>query len=163
MLAKTGGQAIQSEKLSLAAGPPWRVALLLALPAGVYYAALLAAGSPHFFDPVQHGLTFNSMLSHMLRGAFDVDPNTIKDEGFLRDGRVYTYFGIFPALLRLPFLLWPNFATTDLTRLSCLGAVTLMVFFKLASIHTVWRAQGAPRSVLLTLITIAVMLSGPQI
>ena len=55
--------------------------------------------------PAIRGFTFNSMLDHLLHGRFDVDPAVIGDEGFLRDGRTYTYFGIFPALLRLP-LLW---------------------------------------------------------
>src|SRR5882672_973697 len=164
MLTKTGNQVIQPGYLLLAAGPPWRAALLCVLPASLYYAALLASGSLNFFDPVPHGLTFNSMLAHMLQGSFDVDPDTIRDEGFLRDGRVYAYFGIFPALLRLPFLLLPNFAAAELTRLSCLAAVIVMAFFKLAAAQTVWRANGSPgRSVLLTLFTIAIILSGPQI
>src|SRR5712691_3708883 len=87
---------------------------LLLLPALYYYAFLLTmAGSTGLFQPVTYGLTFNSMLSHLLEGRFDVDPATIGPEGFLRDGAVYAYFGIFPALFRALFLPLPDFATTD--------------------------------------------------
>ncbi|WP_205665031.1 hypothetical protein, partial [Acetobacter cibinongensis] len=44
-------------------------------------------------------LTFNSMMDHMLHGRFDVDPYCVQKEGFLRNGRVYAYWGIFPAFL----------------------------------------------------------------
>ncbi len=81
------------------------VALLCLIPAEFYYAMLLGFGSAHFLAPVLHGLTFNSMLLHLLHGTFDVDPQAIGDEGSLRNGLIYTYFGIVPALLRLP-LLW---------------------------------------------------------
>src|SRR5208337_1007156 len=47
-------------------------------------------------------LTFNSMLEHLLRGQFDVDPQAIGDDGYLRNGHVYAYWGIWCALLRLP-------------------------------------------------------------
>src|SRR5229473_7397933 len=102
-------------------------ALFLLLPAVGYYALLLTAGgSSGLFAPVMHGLTFNSMLLHLLHGRFDVDPAVIGYEGYLRDGSVYAYFGLLPALLRAPFLLLPDFATTDFTRFSCLLADSLM-------------------------------------
>jgi hypothetical protein len=53
-------------------------------------------------------LTSNSMLEHLLRGQYDVDPNIVGTEGYLRDGRVYAYWGVFCALLRLPLTLIPG-------------------------------------------------------
>ena len=44
------------------------------------------------------GMTFNSMLDHLVHGEFDVDPKVVDFEGFLRDGRVYSYWGITCAL-----------------------------------------------------------------
>ena len=138
--------------------------LLWLLPAAAYYAFLLTAGGSGLFAPVLHGLTFNSMLQHLLHGQFDVDPATIGDEGFLRNGATYAYFGIFPALFRGLFLWLPNFATLDFTRLACLVAVTLMALFKVLSALTVWRADGDGRSPrLLALMTVAIVASGPQI
>jgi hypothetical protein len=45
---------------------------------------------------VAHGgpseLTFKSMLEHLLRAEFDVDPASVGAEGFLRNNRVYAYW-----------------------------------------------------------------------
>src|SRR5260370_42632144 len=99
-------------------------------------------GYPGFFAPSPRGLTFNSMLLHLLNGSFDVDPQTIGDEGVLRNGLTYAYFGIAPALLRLPLVVFPDFANTDYSRLSCLAAVCVMAACKLAAVLTVWRGGG---------------------
>jgi hypothetical protein len=142
----------------------WRPVIALTILAGAYYALLVYVASGELFAPVPHGLAFNSMLLHLLNGSFDVDPVAIGDEGYLRGGLVYSYFGIFPALLRLPLLGVSDFSKTDFTRLSCLAAVTAMAFFKLASVFVVWRARGSSqRLVLLALLVVAVVLSGPQI
>lgn len=140
-------------------------ALLLLLPAIGYYALLLTGGATSgIFEPVTYGLTFNSMLLHLLHGRFDVDPAAIGYEGYLRDGAVYAYFGIFPALVRAPLLLLPDFAATDFTRLSCLVADSLMAFLKVLSALIVWRAAGSPsRPALLSVLIMTILLSGPQI
>lgn len=140
------------------------VALLSVIPAGLYYAMLLALGSAHFLAPVPHGLTFNSMLLHLLDGTFDVDPQAIGDEGALRNGLTYTYFGVVLALLRLPLLWTTDFATTDFTRLSCLAAVSVMALFKVGSALTVWRANPVrERATLATFLIISILIGGPQI
>jgi hypothetical protein len=140
-------------------------ALLLLLPAiGLYAVLLTMAGGTGLFEPVTYGLNFNSMLLHLLQGRFDVDPAAIGYEGYLRDGAVYSYFGVFPALLRAPLLVMPGFAETDFTRLSCLVAVSLMALFKLLSALLVWRtAASGWRPVMLSLLVAAILLSGPQI
>jgi hypothetical protein len=140
-------------------------ALFLLLPAVGYYALLLTAGgSSGLVAPVMHGLTFNSMLLHLLHGRFDVDPAVIGYEGYLRDGAVYAYFGLLPALLRAPFLLLPDFATTDFTRFSCLLADSLMALLKVLSALVVWRSAGKQwRSAPLSLLLVTILMSGPQI
>src|SRR6516164_10579265 len=72
----------------------------------LYYGALITNGTFNFLQPTPYwvGLTFNSMLEHLLHGHFDVDPEAVGSEGFLRDGRVYAYWGIFCAVIRLPLL-----------------------------------------------------------
>ena len=75
---------------------------LLPFYCALYYAFVLTDGSFNLFAPQFVGLSFNSMLQHMLAGSVDVDPAVIGYEGFARDGRVYAYFGPFCALLRLP-------------------------------------------------------------
>jgi hypothetical protein len=142
----------------------WAVVLLCLAPAVAYYAVLITLGFLSFFTPAVHGLTFNEMLLHLLNGAFDVDPQTVGNEGRIHNGLTYSYFGILPAVLRLPFLVSTNFASTDLTRLSCVAAVGVMAGCKLAALLTVWRAAGRPdRLELPVLFAIAILFGGPQI
>lgn len=139
-------------------------AVFLCLFAAIlYYAVLLSVGGG-LFGPVTHGLVFNDMLTHLLHGKFDVDPAAIGDEGYLRDGRVYSYFGILPALFRLIFVPLPGFATTDFTRLGCLVAVALMALFKVLTATTIARRVGTERApALVPLMLAAILLSGAQI
>lgn len=130
------------------------------VPAIGYYALLLTAGTNGLLAPVNLGLTFNSMLLHLLHGQFDVDPAAIGGEGYLHNGAVYAYFGIFPALLRGLFLWLPDFALTDFTRLSCLTAVTAMAGAKVASVRLMWRYGGARAAGLVLMAMIAAILFG---
>jgi hypothetical protein len=144
--------------------PHWGMVLLCFAAASGYYALLLNTGSSGFFKPIPHGLAFNSMLLHLLDGRFDIDPVAIGFEGYVRDGVTYSYFGVFPALLRVIFLPLPDFAAIDFTRLSCLVAVCLMALFKIFSAFAVWRRAGTPQaSILLSLLVAAILMSGPQI
>lgn len=150
--------------IGVAAGAPaigrdCLIALLLSLAASIYYALLLSAGSGGFFAALPHGTVFNSMALHLLDGRFDVDPASIGDEGFLRNGAVYAYFGVLPALVRLPLVRTAEFAATDFTRLGCLVAVSLMAFFKTLSVLTVGRRAPAARG-FLTGALLAVILAG---
>ena len=157
-----------AEELTVAASPRSKtlsdVALLWLIPAAIYYAFLITAGSAGVFASVNHGLTFNSMLLHLLHGRFDVDPTTIGDEGYFHDGKVYAYFGIFPALFRALFLWQPNFAAMDFTRVASLTAVTAMAAVKVMSVRLVWRQseQRAGSSLIAAMIAV-VLLSGAQI
>lgn len=145
-------------------GDAGTIALLWVIPAAAYYALLLTAGTGDLLAPVPNGLTFNSMLLHLLHGRFDVDPAAIGAEGYLRDGAVYAYFGILPALARSVVVWLPNFATTDLTRVCCMIAATSMAFFKVLSLRLIWQCAGKPsRSTILVLLVAAILVSGPQI
>jgi hypothetical protein len=147
-----------------------RLAVAALVPAVIYYAFLLTLHShfAHAFDLLaptsDRSLTFNSMLLRLLQGSFDVDPRAIGSEGFVRDGKTYAYFGIFPALFRAPFLTWPNFETTDFTRLSCLTADSLVASFKVMSTALIWRTAAVERgpAVFIALV-VAILFSGAQI
>lgn len=108
-------------------------------------------------------LTFNSMMDHLLHGRFDVDPNTVGKEGFLRDGRVYAYWGIFPALLRLPILLLPHGVHLDVTRLSCIVAVILIFLVNLKTIEYICSVSNSFQPWLKNALFWAVSLSGLQV
>ena len=111
-----------------ALGRAHALAVSVLVIAGVFYAWLLTRGSFDPFGAEQFGLTFNSMLDHMLQGRWDVEPASIGAEAFVHDGRTYAYFGPFPALLRLPLALLPsdvlpNWQGLNVERLSCWFAV----------------------------------------
>ena len=58
----------------------------------------------------------------MLGGHFDLPPGSIGIEAFLHAGRTYTYFGLFPSLLRLPVLAVTHAYDGRLTAPSILAA-----------------------------------------
>lgn len=76
---------------------------------------------------------FNSMLDHLAHGHFDVDPNIVGLEGYLRNGHVYAYWGITGALLRLPLLFFHRL-NLDVTAWSCLAAVCLTGMMKVRTV-----------------------------
>lgn len=83
-------------------------------------------------------LTFNSMLDHLLRGRFDVDPEIVGSEGYLRNGRVYSYWGIWLALLRLPLWIF-HCLDYDMTAWSCLAAACIAGFAKIRTVFLLRR------------------------
>jgi hypothetical protein len=90
----------------------------------LWYGALLWISWRLWWPVPSWNLTFNSLLDHLLQGRFDVDPQIIGGEGFLRDGRVYSYFGIWCALLRLPLWVFHGMSL-DVTLWSCLAAACI--------------------------------------
>lgn len=87
-------------------------------------------------DPLN--LTFNSMFEHLMHGRFDVDPQIVGWEGFVRNGRVYAYWGILPALLRFPLWILHRM-NTDITFWSCLAAVCLKGMAKIRAVLLIRR------------------------
>jgi hypothetical protein len=110
-------------------------------------------------------LTFNSMLEHLLRGQYDVDPNIVGTEGYLRDGRVYAYWGVFCALLRLPLTLIPGGLQMDVTRFSCWVAVCVAAAAKLETLRLV-RRESPPsplRETVYWALALTILFAGAQI
>jgi hypothetical protein len=131
----------------------------------LYFGALITNGSFNFLQREDIGLTFNSMLEHLLHGHFDVDPEAVGAEGFLRDGRVYAYWGIFCAVIRLPLLAFKGGLMTDVTRLSCLIAICLAGAMKLRTALFVRRfcQPGAVSEWAFALLAIYIVLGGAQV
>ena len=85
--------------------------------------------------------TFNSMLDHLVHWRFDVDPSIVGREGFLRNGHVYSYWGITCALVRLPLLFFHRL-DLDVTAWSCLAAVCLAGMMKVRTVLFLRRYCG---------------------
>ena len=66
-------------------------------------------GTWRFFERESFGTFYDAQAKSLLEGRLDVAPVAISGEAFVRDGKSYGYFGIAPALLRLPLnLLLPG-------------------------------------------------------
>lgn len=104
----------------------------------LFYGALLSQNGVH--EPLN--LVFNSMLHHLAHGQFDVDPNVVGDEGFLRNGHVYSYWGITCALIRLPLFLFHRL-DLDVTMWSCLVAVCLIGLTRVRAVLLLRRYCGS--------------------
>lgn len=142
--------------------------VILILLAAIYYVFLAMDGSFNLSKPPEQaarGMTFNSMLEHLLHGEFDVDPAAVAFEGIVRDGKTYIYFGILPALLRLPLLPTGALAWLDVTDLYCALAATVALSFKLASVVLI--NDNLPKSrlqaVAFFVIVLSLFLGGAQI
>jgi hypothetical protein len=140
---------------------------ILVLIAAFYYFVLLTDGSLNLFKPLGpmvRGMAFNSMLEHFLRGEFDVDPGTIAFEGVVRNGKTYTYFGVFPALLRLPLLPTGALAWLDVTGLYCALAATVALCFKLATVTLINNKLPKSRlqAIALVVLVLSLLLGGAQ-
>jgi hypothetical protein len=139
------------------------VGVSLALLFAYYLAEISDLGTALGRPSPPLNFTFNSMLGHLLQGHFDVDPRTVGYEGFTRGGRVYAYWGIFPALLRLPLLVSSRWPQIDITLWSCWIAVCAAAAIKLQTLQMVGRTAPDVPAWLLHCAAIALMLSGAQI
>src|ERR1700719_5202963 len=93
----------------------------------VYYLFLLSNGTFQILAPELLDKVFDNMLVHLLRGEFTVDRDAIDYEAVTRDGRSYTYFGVFPAMLRLLGMPFVDIAQADLAPLSRLVVAVIFV------------------------------------
>lgn len=114
-----------------------RVGALVAL---LVFAAVVSEGSPaglvrrgpftsDFFDAQAHSL---------LDGRLDVDPDIAGVEGFQHDGRTHLYFGLVPAVLRMPVAAVTDRFDGRLTQLSMLAALAVATW---AAARLAWRAR----------------------
>jgi hypothetical protein len=153
-----------------------RAAALAGLGVAAWYALLLTNGLLNLCTPALSpgwsgwhrtlGFVYNSMLLHLLHGQLDVDPDAIQWEAVITgDGKTYAYFGIVPALLRLPLLPFVDLRTTDVSALTCLAAVVLAAGAKLAALRAIAESvvDARARRPALIATAVIVLLAGAQI
>jgi hypothetical protein len=153
-----------------------RAAVIIGLGIAAYYALILTNGRMNLWTPALApgwtgwhrvlGFTFNSMLLHLLRGEFDVDPEAIQWEAVITgDGKTYAYFGIVPALVRLPLLPFFDLRTTDVSALTCLAAVILAAAAKLGALQAIAThvPDASARRPALVAVAVVIVLGGAQL
>jgi hypothetical protein len=131
----------------------------------VYYLFLLSNGTFQILAPELLDKVFDNMLVHLLHGEFTVDRNAIDYEAITQDGKTYTYFAVFPAILRLLAMPFVDIAQADLARLSCLMAVVIFVVLQLRTLLIVHYSLPAGSRIrgLFNVMVAATVLSGPQL
>ena len=68
------------------------------------FALLLSGGSTSLLVRDQYGNFYDAQARALLAGHWDVPARALFFEGFRIHGKTYTYFGVWPAMLRMPFL-----------------------------------------------------------
>ncbi len=106
---------------------------------------------------------FNDMAARLLHWDFSITPSVVKFEAFVRNGVTTAYYGIFPALLRMPFVL-AGYPALPLARLSCLIALGLTVhaYIRLFQ-HAVASAGRNTSKLLAWTAVLSAIATGPQI
>ena len=112
-----------------------------AIAVGVFL-LLATNGRPwHVFDRGPFSSDFYDAQARALsRGHLAVDPAVASIEGFVHDGQVHFYYGIVPALARLPISAFTHALDGRLVLASLLGGLTVGC---LAAARLLQRARGA--------------------
>ncbi len=85
----------------------------------------LQSGAP---DPLSRS-AYDAQARAMMAGHFTLANGSIGTEAFVHDGHQYTYFGIFPSLLRMPIFLVTHALDGRLTAVSMLCAWLVCALF----------------------------------
>ncbi len=96
----------------------WAAASILVC--GAVFAALVTGGTFRFLVEDSFGTFYDHQAASLLRGHLDVPGEALSGEAFVVGGKIYGYFGITPALLRLP-LVASGIAFGKLIRIFLLG------------------------------------------
>ena len=98
----------------------------------------LWTGTPSPLRGVNPSNFYELQARAMFHGHLSVPPGSLGIEAFVHDGRPYTYFGLFPSLVRMPILLFTSRLDGRLTAPALLVAwVATGVFSSLA----LWRVR----------------------
>ncbi|WP_293880106.1 hypothetical protein [Sphingomonas sp.] len=131
--------------------------------AALYYLLFLMDFGHGFQQPPkQLDLVFNSMLDHLVRGRFGVDPAIVGLEGFTRNGQVIAYWGVFPALLRIPLMVFDRWLEIDVTLWSCLAAILVALFVKLWTVRIICADNADIPRWLVAAVVVMFVFSGAQ-
>jgi hypothetical protein len=109
----------------------------------VYSLFDLWTGSFNLLRSVSPANIYDLQAQAMLHGHLWVPKGSIGVEGFLHDGRTYTYFGLLPSLFRMPILFVLPHAAGHLTALSIMAAWILTA---LIAPLLIWRVRILIRS-----------------
>ncbi|MFN3230546.1 MAG: hypothetical protein ACE363_00145 [Alphaproteobacteria bacterium] len=115
---------------------------LIAVIGALVYLFILSNGTWNLFVGEWMGLVYSDYLLAILDGRLDIKQELIQHEGFYADdGRVYTYFGVLPAFLRVLWMPFVDLATVDVSR------PTLWILLCLSALLSQWLVWRVYRTV----------------
>ena len=119
-----------------------RLGLAVVVVSTVLFAWFAATGRATLLGSDVFGGFFDLQARAMMHGNLSLPAGSLGFEGFVVDGRTYTYFGIFPSLLRMPVL-----AVTDELdgRLTVLSMITAHVVGMWSTVLIVERVHSLLR------------------
>ncbi len=88
------------------------------------------------------GSFYDAQARALLDGHLYVPAASASFEGFVVNGHTYLYFGLLPALLRIPVLLITHALDGRMTQLSMLAALVVLMF---SAVHVHWRIRELVR------------------
>jgi hypothetical protein len=99
------------------------------LAAGWVFCWFVTQGDWRLFQSDPFGQYYDALAQSIRHGRLDVPPEAIGAEAFIRDGHYYGYFGMTPALFRLPFnslipSMWGRWSRLSIL-LACLASLVI--------------------------------------
>ncbi len=115
------------------------------------FIAVMTGGTFRLVVEESFGTFFDYQAASILQGRLDVPEPVLSGEAFIVEGKVYGYYGVMPALLRLPFIGFETLfgqmsrVAMVLYYLACLGAAyaLLLYFTRLVCGSPAWPSRLA--------------------
>lgn len=95
--------------------PPHRAMIVASLVCAGWFATVMTGGTFRLLYPDLFGSFYDYQAASLLHGRLDVPRAALSGEAFIVDGKCYGYFGVTPAILRMPFVIL-RLAFGELTR-----------------------------------------------
>lgn len=112
------------------------------VPAVAVFLWFVTLGRADLLQKRFFGNFYDLQARALLHGRWNVPNGSLAFEGIVRNGKTYIYYGPFPALLRMPVLVFSHALDGRLTQLSMLLAYSIAIF---GFARLLWRARGAVR------------------
>jgi hypothetical protein len=110
---------------------------------GLVFTWLLTHGTWRLWEQEPYGVFYDALAQSLLEGRLDVPVEAVGGEYFTYQGKYYGYWGITPAVLRLPVAVWWPAMSGNWSRTSHLLACLLTLLASFGILRALQRHSGA--------------------
>jgi hypothetical protein len=107
------------------------------------FAAVSTSGTFRLIYPEVFSDFYEYQATSLLQGRLDVPPGVLSGEAFIVGGKNYGYFGVTPALLRIPFVVF-DVGFGHLSRSFMLAGLVASLFAAYLLLRFVWQIARGP-------------------